>query len=157
MSGTVVRSTAGEIDYKALATTVNSVNLANWKGNASAVVPSGWTGKGVTVSGSFTGPELAANSSRDILTNGASDMFTDDAIADEIKYKAGVTFKGDEANGVTLAGTQSKGVKADDGGKKLVYAAGKKDVTAITLGNMKVGTPRDMNTDYNFAGVTTCL
>ena len=155
LNGTVVRSTAGEIDYKALATTVNSVNLANWKGNASAVVPSGWTGKGVTVSGSFTGPELAANSSRDILTNGASDMFTDDAIADENKYKAGVTFKGDEANGVTLAGTQSKGVKADDGGKKLVYAAGKKDVTAITLGNMKVGTPRDMNTDYNFAGVTT--
>ncbi|MBO5605651.1 MAG: autotransporter outer membrane beta-barrel domain-containing protein [Acidaminococcaceae bacterium] len=155
LSGTVVRSTAGEIDYKALATTVNSVNLANWKGNASAVVPSGWTGKGVTVSGSFTGPELAANSSQDILTDGASGMFTDDAIADAIKYKAGVTFEGDEANGVTLAGTQSKGVKADDGGKKLVYAVGTKDVTGITLGNIKVGTPRDMNKDYNFAGITT--
>ncbi len=155
LSGTVVRSTAGEIDYQALATTVNSVNLANWKGNASAAVPSGWTGKGVTVSGSFTGPELAAKSSRDILTSAVAGLFTDGAIADAIKYKAGVTFKGDEANGVTLNGTQSQGVKADDGGKKLLYAVGTKDVTGITLGNMKVGTPRDMNTDYNFAGVTT--
>ena len=152
-----VTSAGGAVKYTVSSVTLNNVDLAGWTGTASDLTvgdTSGWTGAGVAVSGSFTEPEVAANSSQDILTSAVAGLFTDGAIDDAIKYKEGVTFNDDEASGVTLSGTQSKGVKADDGGKKLVYEVGAKNVTDITLGNMTVGTPRDMNTDYNFAGVT---
>ena len=159
-SGTVT-SDGSAVKYTVGSVTVSSIDLSGWTGTASDLTQgntSGWTGAGVSVAGSFTAPDIAANSSQDIVITNKSGFFTDDAIDDSIKY-AVVAFSDDEANGVTLAGSQSKGVQAvSDGtndGAKLVYAVGKKDVTGITLGNMKVGTPRDMNTDYNFAGVTT--
>ena len=156
-----VSSADGAVKYTVGSVTVSSIDLSGWTGTASDLTQgntSGWTGAGVSVAGSFTAPDIAANSSQDIVITNKSGFFTDDAIDDSIKY-AVVAFSDDEANGVTLAGSQSKGVQAvSDGtndGAKLVYAVGKKDVTGITLGNMKVGDPRDMNTDYNFAGVTT--
>lgn len=98
---------------------------------------------------------MKANSSTDIVKGAASGFFTEAGIADAIKYKEGAGFTGDEANGVTLAGKQSKGVQAADSGKKLVYAVGAKEVTEVSLGNMAVGTPRTMEDGYDFSGVTT--
>ena len=146
----VVTSTGSAINYTVGSVDVSAINLKDWTGTTSSVTD-GWTGAGVTVSGAFTEPEMAVNSSREILTAAPAGFFTDGAIDEAIKYKAGAAFEGDEANGVTLAGTQSKGVMAADEGKKLVYAAGAKDVTDITLGTMTAGTPRDMNADYDFA------
>ena len=159
-SGTVT-SDGSAVKYTVGSVTVSSIDLSGWTGTASDLTQgntSGWTGAGVSVAGSFTAPDIAANSSQDIVITNKSGFFTDDAIDDSIKY-AVVAFSDDEANGVTLAGSQSKGVQAvSDGtndGAKLVYAVGKKDVTGITLGNMKVDTPRTMEAGYDFTGVTT--
>ena len=153
-----VTSAGGAVKYTVNTVTVNSIDLAGWTGTASDLTAgdiSSWTGAGVAVSGSFTEPEIEANSTKDIVKGAASGFFTEAGIADAIKYKAGANFTGDAANGVTLAGTQSKGVQAADSGKKLVYAAGAKDVTDVTLGSMVAGTPRTMAAGYGFAGVTT--
>ena len=153
-SGTV--GVAGtDVKYTVTSVTAESVDLSDWAGTTTSTVPAGWSGAGIAVSGSFTAPDMGANSTTDIITNGTSGFFTDAGIADAIKYKEGANFTGDAANGVTLAGTQSKGVQAADEGKKLVYAAGAKDVTEITLGSMVAGTPRTMEAGYDFAGVTT--
>ena len=153
-----VTSEGGAVKYTVGSVTVNSVDLAGWAGTTSDLSlgdTSGWTGAGVAVSGSFTEPEMEVNSKQDIVTGAASGFFTDAGIDDAIKYKEGAGFTGDEANGVTLAGKQSKGVQAADDGKKLVYAVGAKEVTEISLGNMTVGTPRTMEAGYDFSGVTT--
>ena len=153
-----VTSEGGAVKYTVGSVTVNSIDLAGWTGTTSDLSlgdTSGWTGAGVAVSGSFTEPEMKANSSTDIVKGAASGFFTEAGIADAIKYKEGAGFTGDEANGVTLAGKQSKGVQAADSGKKLVYAVGAKEVTEVSLGNMAVGTPRTMEDGYDFSGVTT--
>ena len=159
-SGTVT-SDGSAVKYTVGSVTVSSIDLSGWTGTASDLTQgntSGWTGAGVSVAGSFTAPDIAANSSQDIVITNKSGFFTDDAIDDSIKY-AVVAFSDDEANGVTLAGSQSKGVQAvSDGtndGAKLVYAVGKKDVTGITLGTMTASTPRTMEAGYDFTGVTT--
>ena len=159
-SGTVT-SDGSAVKYTVGSVTVSSIDLSGWTGTASDLTQSntsGWTGAGVSVTGSFTAPDIAANSSRDIVITNKSGFFTVDAIDDSIKYAA-VDFSDDEANGVTLAGSQSKGVQAaSDGtndGAKLVYAVGTKDVTGITLGTMTAGTPRTMEAGYDFTGVTT--
>ncbi|MBO5591223.1 MAG: ESPR domain-containing protein, partial [Acidaminococcaceae bacterium] len=153
-----VTSEGGAVKYTVGSVTVNSIDLAGWTGTTSDLSlgdTSGWTGAGVAVSGSFTEPEMKANSSTDIVKGAASGFFTEAGIADAIKYKEGAGFTGDEANGVTLAGTQSKGVQIADSGKKLVYAVGAKEVTEVTLGDMAAGAPRTMDAGYDFAGVTT--
>ena len=144
-----------DVKYTVTGVAADSVDLSGWKGTTASTVPSGWTGAGIVVSGSFTEPEMKANSSTDIVKGAASGFFTEAGIADAIKYKEGASFTGDEANGVTLAGKQSKGVQIADNGKKLVYAAGAKEVTEVTLGNMAAGAPRTMEDGYDFSGVTT--
>ncbi len=144
-----------DVKYTVTGVTADSIDLSGWKGTTASTVPTGWTGAGVAVSGSFTEPEMEVNSKKDIVTGAASGFFTEGGIADAIKYKEGASFTGDKANGVTLAGKQSKGVQAADSGKKLVYAVGAKEVTEVSLGNMAVGTPRTMEDGYDFSGVTT--
>jgi len=144
-----------DVKYSVTGVAADSVDLSGWKGTTASTVPSGWTGAGVAVSGSFTEPEMKANSSTDIVKGAASGFFTEAGIADAIKYKEGASFTGDEANGVTLAGKQSKGVQIADSGKKLVYAVGAKEVTEVTLGDMVAGAPRTMEEGYDFSGVTT--
>jgi len=144
-----------DVKYTVTGVAADSIDLSGWKGTTASTVPSGWTGAGIAVSGSFTEPEMEVNSKKDIATGAASGFFTEAGIADAIKYKEGAGFTGDEANGVTLAGKQSKGVQAADDGKKLVYAVGAKEVTEVTLGDMAAGTPRTMEDGYDFSGVTT--
>ena len=144
-----------DVKYTVTGVTADSIDLSGWKGTTASTVPTGWTGAGIAVSGSFTEPEMEVNSKQDIVTGAASGFFTDAGIDDAIKYKEGAGFTGDEANGVTLAGKQSKGVQAADDGKKLVYAVGAKEVTEVTLGDMAAGTPRTMEDGYDFSGVTT--
>ncbi|MDY6291620.1 MAG: ESPR domain-containing protein, partial [Succiniclasticum sp.] len=144
-----------DVKYTVTGVTADSIDLSGWKGTTASTVPTGWTGAGIAVSGSFTEPEMEVNSKKDIVTGAASGFFTEAGIADAIKYKEGASFTGDKANGVTLAGKQSKGVQAADSGKKLVYAVGAKEVTEVSLGNMAAGTPRTMEDGYDFAGVTT--
>ena len=65
-------------------------------------------------------------------------------------------FASDTDKGVTLDGTQQKGIKASDDGKNLVYAVNDtKDVATITLGTVKTDDPRDMSgTGFDFANTT---
>ncbi len=135
LSGSVIRTTAEEIGYKATGTTLDAVDLANWNGTA-ASVPEGWTANaaGVTVqTDGMTAPTLTAGTSQDILTTAAANYFSDDKISGANKYQAYDSTPTTQ-NGVTLSGVQSKGVKTADSGKSLVYAAGPMDVANVSLG-----------------------
>lgn len=80
--------------------------------------------------------------------------FSDDYITGAMKYKADAA-SNDTDKGVTLTGAESKGVKASDDGKKLVYARSNFNVSSISLGQMAWGDGRDASgTGYDYGNVT---
>ena len=149
-------SGAASISGTDLIYTMNSVALKSVtvNGAGDAAVPAGWTAPAsgkieVTAGSGYTAPTAATT----ILAGTSALKFTEanTNIAEAIKYKAGAAETESSATkGVTLAYTQSKGIKAD--GTNLVYAAdSKKNVTTITLGTVNTKDPRDMSgTDFDF-------
>ena len=147
LSGNVTRE-ATAIGYTATGTELTGVNLANWNGTTAAV-PTGWTANlaanSVTAAG-FTAPTQTT----DILTTNTPGFFNNDQITGAMKYAT--TTSSDTASGVTLTGTESKGVKASEDGKNLVYEQGNFNVHEISLGAMTWGTGRDAGAAiYNYA------
>ena len=162
LKGNVVRTTAGQIGYKSNGTTLNSVNIAGWNGTDPATVSSDWLKSGyvtVTIGDSFSAPSLSAGATPLNILTSSNTFFGDNTIIDNTnndKYHS-FDFTGDTTNHVTFAGTQSKGVKASDDHKSLVYAVDKKNVSTITLGGMSWGTGRTPGSEsdvYNFSTVT---
>ena len=156
LSGNVIRTTAEEIGYTATGTTLNSVNLTGWNGTASAV-PTGWTanlGENSVTAAGFTAPPLGPGSTADILTTETANFFADSQITGAMKYQADAEST-DAAKGVTLTGAESKGVKASDDGKNLVYARSNYNVSKIALGEMNWNDGREITTGYDFASVGT--
>ncbi len=151
LTGTVDTSTAGKISYTATGTTMSQFDLANWDGTTASDVPTGWAlSSGATVeTDGMTAPEVEPGNHIDILKSDTDSFFANATINGDNKYKE--TSFNEKDSGITLAGTQDKGVKAD--GKNLVYAAGTKDVVTATMTgeiSWKDGGTYYENTKYNF-------
>ena len=153
-----VGANGGSVQYTVKDITLNSVDVGGWNGTDASAVPANWSKKtgGVSVTGEgFTAPTIAADSAKTILSTTTDGYFADASIADNIAYKSG-QYSESEKN-VTLAGEQSKGVKAD--GANLVYAAGKLEVNNIAVGAVtyeKGATLLDKSAaSYDYSGVTS--
>lgn len=153
----MTRATAGQIGYTATGTALNGINLTGWNGTT-ASVPTGWTsalGENSITAAGFTAPTIDAGTSKDILTTKTGSFFNDNQITGALKY-APQASSSDTDKGVTLTGSESKGVKASDDGKSLVYARSNFNVNNIAFGTMAWGTARDASAagdDYSNAAV----
>ena len=160
------------VNYVVIGVTLDSIDLAGWTGTAYSIADSdGWAEKtgGISVATEDMTylPELAAGAKTDILTTTSSDIdFRNASISETNQYTASA-FTPVAGNGVVkLTGMQSRGVKAGDDGKSLVYAVSKKNVNSVVLG-ADAGdnvTPIAWNgseaaysatSDYDFIGVAT--
>ena len=152
LTGNITRTT-NTLGYTATGTTLDSVDLANWNGTTTAV-PAGWgsnLGENSIKAAGFTAPDVVAGESKDILTTTKDNFFNDNQITGALKYKAQATST-DTANGVALTGSESKGVKASNDGKSLVYARSNFNVSNISFGEMTWGTSRDASgTGYDYS------
>ena len=149
---------AGNLTY-----TINNVALESVAvtaaGDMPDALPTGWTkGSAVTVNTGATALDRATGAT--ILSSDTAGLFTGATFSGVNDYNDATknkhAFASDTAKGVTLDGTQQKGIKASDDGKSLVYAVNDtKDVATITLGTVKTDDPRDMSgTDFDFANTT---
>ncbi|WP_027406107.1 autotransporter outer membrane beta-barrel domain-containing protein [Anaerovibrio sp. RM50] len=159
LSGNVIRTTEGQLGYEATGTALKGVNLTGWNGTASSV-PAGWTSgltaNSVTAAG-FTAPTIDAGTSKDILTTATDNFFSDTQITGAMKY-AQQADSSDTINGVTLTGSESKGVKASDDGKALVYDRSNFNVNNVSFGSMAWGTGRTANgAGYDYTNVAVNL
>ena len=157
LSGTLtgtVSTAAGAVNYAATGMTLDSVDLAKWDGATASAVPAGWTKNDSGVTVATENMNNLPETSKVILVTDTANYFSDAKISETNKYKA-YDFTPSAANGVTLSGKQSKGVRTAENGKKLEYAVGKMDVSEISFGTMDWGTSRAATMDYDFAKVAT--
>ncbi|SEA27133.1 beta strand repeat-containing protein, partial [Selenomonas ruminantium] len=147
-----VTAAANALNYTVSGVTLNSIDLSNWKGVASTLPNSGWTGSNVAVA---TGDFASEPTTKvDIFTTDITGLFNDDYITGNKKYQGDTTtLVDDTAKGVTLTGYKGGGVKATDSGKKLSYFKELMDTQSITLGEMTWGDGRTAASGYNFANI----
>ena len=142
---------------------IENVDLAGWDSTKDVYdMPNGWKSKdgqtnaegpvSVTAAG-FTAPTIDAGTSKEIITTNTTNFFSNDKITGALKYGQSVSTDNDK--GVWFTGFESKGVKASDDGKKLIYARSNFNVRNIRLGEMTWGTPREATTSYDFANAET--
>ena len=148
--GTVAAVTDA-VQYTVDSVRLNSIDLASWSGTASAV-PTGWSLKdGATVeTDGMTAPKVEAGKSASIITSGTDNFFANAKINGANKYQE--TDFSEEDSGITFAGKQEKGVKAEE--KNLVYASGSKNVSRATVtGSIpwNESNPYYKNTQYSFS------
>ena len=160
LTGTVVRTTAGEIDYKALSTTVNSVDLVDWNGSDATFDATGWTksasaavetaGLSVTVDPGVEKTVLTVSGVdlTGITVNGEAYQWKDggESIA-ETSAKNGVKITAGETTG---GGIKGGGIKGD--GNKIIYKGSSKTVTGLEVTNVdfvKDGVAREFKNDYD--------
>ena len=149
----------GTISDGNLTYTINKVALdsvaVTAAGDTADVLPTGWTkGSAVTVDTGTKALDRATGTT--ILTSETEGLFTGATFSGVNDYNDASNnkhaFASDTDKGVTLDGTQQKGIKASDDGKNLVYAVNDtKDVATITLGTVNTKDPRDMSgTSFDF-------
>ncbi|ORT98818.1 outer membrane autotransporter barrel domain protein [Anaerovibrio sp. JC8] len=158
LSGNVTRATAGQIGYTATGTALNGINLTGWNGTTAAV-PTGWNSAlgANSITATNFAPNVAAGTTKDILTATTNEFFAENQIAEAIKYKAQASST-DTANGVTLIGSESKGVTTADSGTKLVYKRSNFNVNMISFGEMTWGIGRDgSSAGYNYSSAYMSL
>ena len=147
-AGGTVAALTDAVQYTVDSVAVNSIDLAGWDGKTASAVPTGWTLADKATVNTKGMTELAEAAT--IITSGTDDFFKAATITGGNEYKE--TDFSEEDSGITFAGKQAKGVKAD--GKNLVYAVGGKNVATATMtGQIKWDTdkPYYENTKYNFA------
>ena len=160
LEGTFTYS-GNNILFKTNSMTLDAVDLSSWDGTKAAdAVPAGWTansgGVSVTANSNFA-PNIDAGSSKNILTATTGNYFSNDQIADAIKYKA-LAANSDTVSGVTLTGSESKGVKASADGKALVYERSNFNVSNISFGTMAWDTGRTASgTGYDYSNAAINL
>jgi|GEM_PF-1334769 len=163
LGGTATGEAAIDADGGNLTYTINNVALnsvaVTAAGDTPDSLPTGWTkGSAVTVNTGATALDRATGAT--ILSSDTAGLFTGATFSGVNDYNDAANnkhaFASDVAKGVTLDGTQQKGIKASDDGKSLVYAVNDtKNVATITLGTVKTDDPRDMSgTDFDFANTT---
>ena len=140
-----------KLGYTATGTTLDSVDLTEWNGTATAV-PDGWTsalGNSSITAVSVDRAGVAPGTERNILTSGTENFFNDNQITNALKYKE-YAASSKTLSGVTLTSSESKGVKASDDGKNLVYARSKYNVSNISLGAMEWGLALTATYGYDY-------
>ena len=135
-----VTTDSGTVKYTVTKKSLDSVNLSNWNSTKTSYdVSSGhWTKKtgGITVSGSgFTPPTASVPTTFYIMDRGGAGFFSDAHIDDSIIYKDSGTYN-ETDKGVTLSGSQSKGVTASDDGQSLLYKIGTANISNVAFGGV---------------------
>ena len=137
LNGTVTRTTAGEIGYKAAGNTL-SVNLAGWDKtkDEDSTTLSGWA-KPISTTVETDGMNVSGMNPGDkktILTADTADFFKDAVVNGTNKWKESGDFS-ETTKGVTVTGTTTGGgVKVDETtNKSIIYQQSKNDVTTLKL------------------------
>ncbi|ORU01248.1 outer membrane autotransporter barrel protein [Anaerovibrio sp. JC8] len=135
-----VTTDSGTVKYTVTKKTLDSVNLSKWDSTKTAydVSTGHWTKKtgGITVSGTgFTPPTASVPTTFYIMNGGGNGFFSDAHIDDSIIYKASGTYN-ETDKGVTLSGSQSKGVTSSDDGQSLLYKIGTANISNIAFGGI---------------------
>ena len=143
-------------------TSLTAIDLTNWRSTdwATRSVSLGDTYTSGLGAGSITGEILDTSgvelgNSIHILTTASSGFFTNSQIAEAIRYKEGqsATYS---ANGVTLTGTETRGVTARGDGKGILYQRGASFAVAkLSFGAMTWGAACSPGPGYNFTSGTT--
>ena len=152
LTGTVATVT-GAVNYNVTGATLNSVDLANWKGTAAGTLPAVVKGTGVTVTtGSFTEPSTVGKGKFiDIIITDTENFFG--TVSGDKVYTENA-FADDTANGITLSGNKFGGVKATNDNKVLTYYGETMGVENVAFGTMDWGTGRAATAGYDFTKVT---
>ena len=144
-----VSTEADIVKYTVGGVTLDSVNLKNWDGTASTA-PTTWkanaAGVDVIADGMNAAPEKLLGETT--ILSSAEACFTDDNISGVNKYGERKEFS-HEKNGVTISGTWSRGVRAAEDHKSLVFVNGDLKADDISLGTMDWGVSRDLTGKYN--------
>ncbi|ORT99099.1 Large exoproteins involved in heme utilization or adhesion [Anaerovibrio sp. JC8] len=129
--------------------TISSMNLNGWTGTQNMNLPTSWTGTNIAVE---TGNFASLAEDKTLFNNLGANTFG--TVSGSKAYKSGERITDDTQNGVTLAGNKTGGIKTEDSGATLKYYAESMSVDAITLGEMKWGTGRNITgTGYTFNNV----
>ena len=138
LNGTVTRTTAGEIGYKATGTTL-TVNLAGWDGNEDNTALSGWAkpASATVETDSMNVSGINPGDKKTILTADTADFFKDAVIKGAKQWKESGALN-ETVKGVTLTGTTTGGgVMADDANQgKLIYQEDKNNVNSMDVGTV---------------------
>jgi len=163
-----ISAASNAINYVVDSVSVNSVDLSSWNGSDNSEVTDGWSvATNVAVdTDSMTIPEdVVAGEEKAILTASGANTFSEKNITGSNAYKESKFTENSEKasdtkKGVTVSGTQAKGVAVGDEGKSLVYKVGKKETDTLALGavdwkaNDVLLDGSDM-TKYDYAGVAS--
>ena len=126
------------VNYVVDSVAATGVNLQSWNGkDASTVITAnGWAlAAGATIeTDGMTVPKVEAGKHIDILQSDTDEFFANAKINGANVYKE-ASFT-DNENGITLTGSQFKGVTLNSEKKHVIYAAGIKDVATVTLGSV---------------------
>ena len=154
LSGTLSTS-ADTVNYTVNGISLDEVNLEGWNiEKEAAALLDGWEAdsNGVKITATTFNP--AVTSGEKTIITASTNVFKDENIDESIRYGIN-SFENDSENGVTLSGNKTGGVKSSDDGMKLKYYAMSKNVTDISLGSMKWGEGRTIDSDsiYDFSNV----
>ena len=123
-------------------------------GNTADEVPANWElASGATVeTDNMAEPDFAVGTEKKII-NGTSGFFANAAVNGAYAYGA-KAFDSVSGNGVTLSGTQDKGVDKSADNASIVYKVGTKDVKTVDIGTVEWGGEAldGSSADYNYAG-----
>jgi hypothetical protein len=131
-----VKAAGDAVNFVIDGVAINSVDLANWDGETASTVTSGWTlaeGAAIETDGMGSLPELNAGGVCKILNSSKKNFFANATINGSNKYKTSNFTDCDEAERVSLTGTQGMGTTFNSDQSQLVYAVGTKDVTSINI------------------------
>lgn len=154
LTGTVALD-GTSVKYTRTGTTLKNVDLSGWDGTTDIDTPSDWTKEAGTPSveidtGTMDSPDVGPGQTKEIITTGTEGTFSDDDIKGDEKYHTR-ELKNEKVNGVDFSGTQDRGFKTADNGKKLVYEADEKKVEQITLTDFDKGEgTRTASAGYDF-------
>ncbi|MBR1493522.1 MAG: hypothetical protein IJ601_00520 [Acidaminococcaceae bacterium] len=151
-SGTVVLN-GNDVMYSVSKVALQTVAVKS-VGNTADEVPANWElASGATVeTDNMAEPDFAVGTEKKII-NGTSGFFANAAINGAYAYGA-KAFDSVSGNGVTLSGTQDKGVDKSSDNASIVYKVGTKDVKTVDIGTVEWGGEAldGSSADYNYAG-----
>ncbi|MBO5636908.1 MAG: hypothetical protein J5906_05260 [Acidaminococcaceae bacterium] len=153
--------TGNDVTYAVDGVAIDKIHVKSVEGTADKV-PANWTlATGATIeTDGMTLPELVAGTHVDILQSDTCGFFANVPINGANVYgnQQDTFSEADAAKSVTIAGSQDKGVALNEEKNHIIYKAGTKYVTSITLGAtdwQKGATLFDRSgAGYNYAGVT---
>ena len=151
-SGTVVLN-GNDVMYSVSKVALQTVAVKS-VGNTADEVPANWElASGATVeTDNMAEPDFAVGTEKKII-NGTSGFFANAAVNGAYAYGA-KAFDSVSGNGVTLSGTQDKGVDKSYDNASIVYKVGTKDVKTVDIGTVEWGGEAldGSSADYNYAG-----